>query len=149
MLYNDRPGVYFFSLDASSRIAVLAARAGWGLPYYYAKMEMTRAGDEIQYALRRSDGTQHQVRYRLGHELRPSQPETIEHFLLERYLLFVERNGRLLTGQVHHVAYPVQQASVLAVEDGLVAAAGLPAVDTHPAHVHYSPGVDVEVLGLG
>src|SRR5438105_4554153 len=31
VLANDKPGVFFFSLDASSRIAVLAARAGWGL----------------------------------------------------------------------------------------------------------------------
>jgi len=29
---GDAPGVYFFSLEASSWLAVQAARSGWGLP---------------------------------------------------------------------------------------------------------------------
>ena len=35
-LDGEEPGVYFFSLDAASRLAVWAARMGWGLPYFYA-----------------------------------------------------------------------------------------------------------------
>jgi uncharacterized protein YqjF (DUF2071 family) len=149
VLSNDRPGVYFFSLDASSRIAVLAARTGWGLPYYHARMEMTRMGEEINYSTRRpSSGVQHQVRYRIGENLGSSLPGTLEHFLLERYLLFVERRGQILSGQVHHTPYPAHQAHVLVVEDGLIAAAGLPGVKHPPDFAHYSPGVDVEVFGL-
>ena len=34
------PGVYFFSLDAASRLAVAGARLGFGLPYYHARMRM-------------------------------------------------------------------------------------------------------------
>ena len=70
------------------------------------------------------------------------------HFLLERYLLFTERHGTSLRGQVHHTPYPVQHAEVLEVQDELVAAAGLPAVSGLPSHVHYSSGVDVEVFAL-
>jgi len=149
VVHNGRPGVYFFSLEASSRPAVVAARTGWGLPYFHARMEMTRTGDEIEYQTRRtSGGAAHQVRYRIGETLGPSPPDTLEHFLIERYLLFVERGGALLSGQVHHVPYPVQRAEVLAVQDELIAAAGLPRVSQPPAFAHYSPGVDVEVFGL-
>jgi len=38
VVYKDQPGVYFFSLDANSRLAVMAARAGWSLPYHHATM---------------------------------------------------------------------------------------------------------------
>src|SRR5215212_7393217 len=34
---GSEPGVWFFSLDAASTLAVAAARAGWSLPYYRAK----------------------------------------------------------------------------------------------------------------
>src|SRR5215470_10299103 len=32
------PGVWFFSLDAANRLAVLGARIGFHLPYYHARM---------------------------------------------------------------------------------------------------------------
>ena len=38
----DRPGVYFFSLDAGRRLAVAAARALLNLPYYSAAMSVDR-----------------------------------------------------------------------------------------------------------
>jgi uncharacterized protein YqjF (DUF2071 family) len=149
VLHGDRPGVYFFSLDASSRLAVWGARAGWGLPYFHASMDMERRGDEIHYQTRRTqNGAVHDVRYRIGTTAGPSRPETLEFFLLERYLLFVQRGPRLLVGQVHHTPYPIHQADVLDVREQLIAAAGLPAVTTPPAFVHYSPGVDVEIFSL-
>ncbi len=147
--YRGRPGVYFFSLDASSRLAVAAARINWNLPYYFARMSIERNGNEITYHTRRAaGGARHAVRYQLGDIWGPSQPDTIEHFLLERYLLFVEQRGRIFAGQVHHAPYPAQQVTLLELEDELVAAAGLPAVDDPPALMHYAAGVDVEVFTL-
>jgi uncharacterized protein YqjF (DUF2071 family) len=149
VLHEGRPGVHFFSLDASSRIAVLAARAGWGLPYYHARMAMVSGGDEITYHSRRArTGVVHQVRYRVGEALGTSRPGSLERFLIERYLLFVKRGCRLLTGQVCHTPYPVHPAHVLELRDELIGAAGLPAVSGPPALAHFSPGVDVEVFPL-
>jgi uncharacterized protein YqjF (DUF2071 family) len=146
------PGVYFFSLEAASRLAVWAARATFGLPYYHATMRRTEQPDGVvEYETRRSGGTHpvHRVRYRPGPALSPQpQPGSLEHFLLERYLLFVERDGTLLSGQVNHVPYPAHQAEVLEVHDELVAAGGLPPVQGPPVLMHYSPGVDVEVFAL-
>ena len=36
------PGVWFFSLDAANRLAVLAARTTFHLPYYHARMFLER-----------------------------------------------------------------------------------------------------------
>jgi uncharacterized protein len=44
---NRHPGVFFFSLDAASLLAVIGARATTGLPYFHARMSSRPAGQEI------------------------------------------------------------------------------------------------------
>ncbi|TWT84664.1 hypothetical protein CA13_61440 [Planctomycetes bacterium CA13] len=151
VVHRGRPGVYFFSLDASSRLAVWAARAGWALPYFYSKMNDLRDGDHATYwSERASSGSSatHSVSYSVGEEFGESQPGTLEHFLLERYLLFVERRETIHVGHVHHRPYFVKRATVLKIQDGLIAASGLPATGKHPDLAHYCDGVDVEVFGI-
>ncbi len=46
-------GVWFFSLDAASRIAVWGARTFFGLPYFNARMSLHREGDVIDYSVER------------------------------------------------------------------------------------------------
>lgn len=146
---NGEPGVYFFSLEAASRLAVFAARSAFALPYHHATMWMREDRGVVHYVTRRADrGVRHEVRYRVGEFLGPSTPGTLEHFLIERYLLFTGRGTTVHRGQVHHQPYPAHRAEVIDVHDELVAAAGLPGVAGPPTYVHYSPGVDVEVFGL-
>lgn len=146
--YRGEPGVYFFSLEASSWLAVTVARLLWALPYHHATMSATRRDDAHHYrSARRSDGTGIEVAFRPGAQLGSSQPGTLEHFLLERYVLFSQRGSALLRGQVHHVPYPAQRATVDAISESLLAAAGLPAPARAPEAVHYAAGVDVDVFG--
>ena len=144
------PGVYFFSLEAASTIAVAIARAQFSLPYYWAKMGIRRHGRQIEYRSRRVLGGRPRtwVRFEPGEYLGGSAPGTLEHFLIERYYLHVEREGRIWRGQVHHNTYPVQRARLLGLRDELIAAAGLPQPTTPPPLVHYVPGVNVEIFGL-
>lgn len=147
--FNGRPGIYFLSLDAQSRLAVWGARLLWGLPYFHAAMTMSRQGDEITYKTERGKGVGvHKVRYRVEDRLEPSHVDTLEYFFLERYLLFVERGGEIYSGQVYHTPYPAHQVEVLEVDDGLVSASGLAHPDRLPDFAHYSPGVDVEIFPL-
>lgn len=148
VVLDGQPGVYFLSLEASSRLAVWAARQGWSLPYYFARMNLEQIGEETDFATKRPSGPGLHVRYRVGAMRGASQPETLEHFFLERYLLFVRRRGKMQIGQVHHVPYPAQDAEVLQVEDQLLAAAGLPGPAGLPRYSHYAAGVDVEVFPL-
>jgi uncharacterized protein YqjF (DUF2071 family) len=146
-----RPGVWFFSLDAASSIAVVAARTGWHLPYHRAAMELDEQGSEIRYVSRRlwpgPKPAELEVRYRIGDSIGEAVPGTFEHFLAERYLLFARRGTDLLVGQVHHRPYPLHRAEVLEVRENVVAATGLPSSGGAP-HVLFSPGVDVDVYAL-
>lgn len=146
--YRGRPAVWFFSLDASSWLAVHAARAGWSLPYHHARMDVAREGARVRYRSERRDGrAKLAVDYEIGEPIGPSEPGSLEHFLLERYLLLSTRGGRILEGQVHHVPYPAHRARLASLTQTLVQAAGMPTPADPPAAVHFSPGVDVEVFG--
>lgn len=149
VLHRHRPGVYFFSLEASSRIAVKTARAFWGLPYHYAQMSMRKTETCTTYTSRRAPGGDaFSVRYRVGPSLGPALPDSQAFFFLERYLLFVERDDSIACGQVCHTPYPAHSAVIEEVDDQLVSAAGLPPVRGLPEFAHFSPGVDVEVFPL-
>lgn len=147
---NGEPGVYFFSLDASSLAAVMAARVGWSLPYCYSEMSETMPEQKIHYRVNRklNDASLH-VCWQPGAALpQPLAPESLEFFLFERYLLFTRRGNSIVRGQVYHTPYPVHTAAVLHVNESLCRAAGLPATTGLPALAHWSPGVDVEVFDL-
>jgi uncharacterized protein YqjF (DUF2071 family) len=141
------PGVYFFSLEASSWLAVRAARFTWGLPYFHAAMSVRRHNARVDYRSRRkADGARLSLAYDIGGPEPASTVGTLQHFLLERYHLFVEKKGTLRRGQVHHRPYAARTAKIASLDESLLAAAGLPAAGP-PESVLASDGVDVEVFG--
>jgi uncharacterized protein YqjF (DUF2071 family) len=100
---GDRPGIWFFSLDASSRTAVAGAKLTFRLPYRHARIRA--AGGEFRAARR---GVSFLAHYRGIGEPAPAQPGTLEHFLAERYCLYGGRGD--LRADIHHPPWPLQQA---------------------------------------
>jgi hypothetical protein len=47
--YGGKPGVYFFSLDAGSRLAAWAARMTYHLPYFHSQMSVADRNGWVQY----------------------------------------------------------------------------------------------------
>ena len=148
------PGVYFLSLDARSRVAVVVARTLWRLPYHFARMRMTVGpGGLVAYDSERRWPGPRPAACRLRYGPRPGStkaaavPGSLDHFLVERYVLYTTRGPRLLRGRVHHAPYPLQPGECPDLQETLVAAAGLEA-GAGPPLVHYASGVDVEVFGL-
>ncbi|MGE3818755.1 MAG: YqjF family protein [Isosphaeraceae bacterium] len=146
------PGVWFFSLEAANSVAVVLARTLFSLPYHRAEMSLERTEDgAIRYAsTRRWPGptpATSEIRAVPTGEASPARPGTLEHFLLERYLLYAVRRGRLHRGQVHHTPYPVQSAEVHCVDETLLAALGVARPPVSPI-AHYAEGVDVEIFPI-
>jgi uncharacterized protein YqjF (DUF2071 family) len=102
---GDRPGIWFFSLDASSRLAVEAARRLYGLPYSYARI---RGGDGHFELERSGRGATLTASYHAVGEPAPARLGTLEHFLVERYCLY--GRGGDLRAEIHHAPWPLQQA---------------------------------------
>jgi uncharacterized protein YqjF (DUF2071 family) len=146
---DGEPGIYFFSLEAASVIAVAGARLGFGLPYFLAAMSRHVADDRIVYASRRRHGPPAElaVTWTVGEPTGTAAPGGREHFLIERYTLYVDRRAGLFRGRVRHAPYPLRRATIESLSQSLLAAGGLPAPDAPPLCQH-SPGVDVEILAL-
>lgn len=146
------PGVWFFSLDAANALAVRVARRFWSLPYHFARMGVERSGDETVYRAERHwpepTPAGCDLAYRPEGTPSASTPGTLEHFLAERYILYTQHRGRLLSGRVHHPPYPLQPARVARLEESLLAAAGLPKPPGVEPLAHYASGVDVKVYRL-
>jgi uncharacterized protein len=107
---DGKPGIWFFSLDASSQVAVEAARRLYRLPYFRARMAMRRRGDRIFYECGRDDGRAFSGSYEpVGEPARPG-PGSLENFLVERYCLYAEDKGRLFRAEIHHRPWPLQAA---------------------------------------
>jgi len=107
-----KPGVFFFSLDAASRLAVAGARASFHLPYFFAEMESQRQGTWIRYqSSRKNHAAELTVAYRPIGDSFHAAPGTLEHFLIERYALYVVHRRRVIRGDIHHRQWKLQPAA--------------------------------------
>lgn len=131
VVLDDKPGVFFFSLDAGSMLAVIGARTFYRLPYHTASMRLRRRADGgIDYESRRlAGGTRPAVfkgSYSPAGPVTTSAPGSLEHWLSERYCLYAVGGAqRIYRADIHHLPWPLQRATVDIAENTMAAAAGI------------------------
>ena len=134
-----RRGVVFRSLDAARLVPVLIGR-GIGLNYVWARMRIDRLPDgSYRYRSQRRAA-------RSSFTVRPvgPAPETpLNEFLTARWGLHANLRGRTYYLPNEHPTWQLHTATLTALAETLVAAAGLPAPTTPPDSVLWSPGVPV------
>src|SRR5262249_16047225 len=145
-------GVYFFSLDAASALAVIGARTLFHLPYFWASMRSQREPDgTVDYSSNRlltGGKVRFNARYRrLGQIPGPSPARTLEYFLTERYCLFTRRAGRVLRGDIHHLPWPLEPAEAEVSINELPAAHGILLPDRPPV-LHFARQLQVYLWSL-
>jgi uncharacterized protein YqjF (DUF2071 family) len=139
-----RRGVWFFSLDAARWPAVIGARAGFGLPYYWAWMSIRRSGSVVRYASRRLTPGGGRCHLTIGIGDPGLRQSELDIFLTARFRLFAQWRRRLLMTEISHQRWPLQTASVLEIRENLVETAGVARVAGAPL-VHFAAGVDAIV----
>jgi len=151
---NGTPGVWFYSLDANQPLAVKLAQQ-IDLPYRYADIKVIRNGGtgELIYNVKRkntSDALQSEFRYiRKGKEFF-ADSESLEFFLVERYLLFTydPLNKKLASIRVYHQPYPLFECELIKWDDNLLKLNGLNTNSLKPDHIICSAGVDVDIYNI-
>ena len=147
---NGKRGVYFFSLDCSSPLAVLGARLLFHLPYFFAAMQRTQEGEAIRYRSQRRMARLtpgFNAAYRPIAPAVPGTPGSLAAFLTERYCLFTAHAGRILRGDIHHMPWPLQDAEAEIRLDQIPAAHGLTLPSTAPV-LHFSRALEVLIWPL-
>jgi uncharacterized protein YqjF (DUF2071 family) len=126
---RGKPGVYFFSLDANSWMAVMAARALFHLPYFSATMTVDQPDGRFVYTSAR-DTTRGVAEFAatywpIGSVVTPT-PGTLEYFLTERYCLYtVDDAFRARRLEIHHPPWPLQVAEAAVAVNTMADAAGI------------------------
>jgi uncharacterized protein YqjF (DUF2071 family) len=108
--FGDKPGIWFFSLDASSELAVRAARRLYRLPYFRAQITLERRSGRLLYECVRDEAKAFSGSYRGLGAPKAAEAGRLEHFLTERYCLYAEDEGRLFRAEIHHRPWPLQRA---------------------------------------
>src|SRR3954454_5434692 len=144
---GERPGVWFFSLDAANPVAVRAARWRFHLPYFDAHMKMRDDGRQIVYhstrTHRRAPAARFFGRYRPTGDVYQTCAGDLDHWLTERYCLYsADRNCTIFRGDIHHVPWPLQPAEAETSENTMAEQIGVKLPDTPPL-LHFARRLDV------
>lgn len=139
---NGKRGVVFASLEASRLAAVLAAQVAFRLPYYWASSRLDRVDDIFHYSSRRFARGAPSTDVMVRASNRRVEDDPLAEFLTARWRLFVAKGTRVFAQDNHHLPWPLFEAELLGLDDGLFDAAGLPGITSRaPDSVMYSPGV--------
>ncbi|MBS2970517.1 DUF2071 domain-containing protein [Metabacillus sp. KIGAM252] len=109
---KNKPGVYFFSLDASNLIGVQVARSFFHLPYYRAKMMAGKKGERTQFTSERLHKGAPPAKLHIEYGPASSEvimkPSALDLWLTERYCLFTKKCGHLFRGDLYHEPWKLQ-----------------------------------------
>jgi uncharacterized protein YqjF (DUF2071 family) len=140
---DDKPGVFFFSLDAGNPVAAGAARTLLNLPYFTADMQVT-GDDRIDYtSRRRSSAAEFRATYEPRGDAQAPAPGTLDYFLTERYCLYaVDHQSRAYRLDIHHPAWSLRPADAEIAVNTMAESAGI-ALPSTPPLLHFARRQDM------
>jgi uncharacterized protein len=145
--YGGKPGVYFFSLDAGSRIAAWTARATYHLPYFHAHMSSVNQQGWIHYHSVRDSTAEFKAKFRPMAPVQLRNPGTIEHWLTERYCLYTVHRETVYRAEIHHEPWPLQDAEGEFSVNSMAASAGIQLPGIQPL-LHFAKRLEVLIWPL-
>lgn len=148
--FGEKHGVFFFSLDAHSQIAVWFGRRFFHVPYHYAHMQNISVENGWTYISKRISSSNSNDAPALFEATQIPDGDTyyategsLLHFLTERYCFFSHRpDGKLICSDVHHAPWPIKNSNIEIVHNSLLQKFGIQNPQK-PDLVHASSGVPI------
>lgn len=144
---DGKPGVWFFSLEATNRLAVRFARKMFHLPYMDAKIdfcncENTSNGTWIKYKCKRTHSGEASAQ--LNCEYRPigssflAEKNSLAAFLTSRYCLYsADSFGNIFRGEIDHDPWELREAQAIVTENTMTEGLGIELPTDEPV-LHYA-----------
>jgi uncharacterized protein len=151
VIRDNKPGVWFFSLDAANPIAVSLARNWFKLPYFNARMKCKEEGRSIKYSSHRTHRNAPSCNfigmYKPVADVVIPKVGSLEYFLTARYCLYTaDKKDNLYRGEIHHEPWPLQLAKAKVETNTVTESIGVKLIG-EPL-LHFSKRIDVDVWGL-
>ncbi len=148
---EGRPGIWHYSVDSNNSLAVSAGRSKFKLNYQPAMTHFERIGKKLTYvAIRKGEQQQEKIFFRIRDEIPTPEPDSLEAFLTDRYLVFSANRKRneLFAARLHHKPLAYAKPDVGDWQQAPLRWNGSTPFAKPPTHVLYSPGAKVEWFGL-
>lgn len=142
---DGMPGVYFFSLDADSVMAVAGASSMFHLPYFLAAISMENDRGRLRFQSARTSGAdaRFDVQYNPDGSLFEPEKGSLDYFLTERYCLYThDSSGKPYRVEIHHRPWQLQSAEMVIATNTMIDAAGLRLPSVAPV-AHFARRQDV------
>ena len=146
---DGRPGIYFLSLDAASRLAVAAARRAYRLPYFRAEMSIERDAGTIRYRHERVDSPPAELSaiYKPRGPIFNAAPDTLDAALTERYCAYtLDDHGTVNRIEIHHRPWELRAVDADFDVNTMTEQVGV-LLEGEPM-LHYAPRQDVVIWPL-
>jgi len=143
---GGRPGIYFLSLDAASRLAVASARRAYRFPYFLARMSIERRNNVIRYRSHRADIDGPPARFEADYEpqgaIFNAAPDSLVWALVERYCAYtLDDEQDVLRAEIHHRPWLLRCATAAIAENSMTTPFGIQ-LEGEPL-LHFAPRQDV------
>lgn len=137
--YNNRSGVYFFSLDANSKLAVEIASFGEFLPYRMARMASSEYRGQICFTSETGKKEEPQEKIALRYRVLKQRAVStqLEKWLTERYCLWTKRGTQILRLDITHAPWKLTYVQGDITENRMAPYLGIDFNSEKPM-VHYS-----------
>jgi uncharacterized protein YqjF (DUF2071 family) len=147
VLHNGRPGIWFFSLDASKVLPVIGGRVLFNFPYFKATTQFDRQGQKYRFKMKRvgnSAASCHLNWQTTGTRLRAPDLKSLAFFLVERYCAFSVENSIVSETRIYHHPWILEEAVAEVKSSTLISSLGLLEPAAQPL-VYFSKSLDVEI----
>lgn len=147
---DEKPGVYFLSMDASNILVVGGARTLYHLPYVTSEMKVDYNHPFIKYKSNRLDncGAALNCSYRPISDPYNAPASSFEKWMAERYCLYtVNKRGELRRCDILHQPWLLQKAEANISLNTMLSSQGIPVESDKPI-LHFSKKKKVRMWPL-
>lgn len=138
--FKGEPGVWFFSLDAASTVAVWFARTFYHLPYFKASMNLSQKGETFEFTSQRihrgAPPAEIKLQWTAEEPIPKSHPGSLTWFLTERRRFYSYHRNRVSTAAISHPPWPLRKATLHSFESSMFAPLNILPPDHKPILYH-------------
>ncbi|HEX9980384.1 MAG TPA: DUF2071 domain-containing protein [Flavobacterium sp.] len=138
---DDKPGIYFFSIEADKMLSVLFSRSLIGIRY--KKADIRKKLNE--HLVTNPDQKHFYLAQFLPLE-KMSSRSALDLWLTERYVLYQKQGNRLYRYHIHHIEWPLKNVKIKNMTI-YYRKGGLIRENESPARAHYAPELQVLTWG--
>lgn len=133
---DNKPGVYFLSIEGGNKISCKIAKILSELPYRHSKIK--RQGTSYISENRHFKEKVH-IKYEVGKEIKVKNE--LDKWLTERYALFQDTKTSINAFDIHHIEWPLYEVEIKEIEVDYPGFQKM--LNNTPHRKHYSTGVQV------